>query len=110
MPYMVAAGNHDVCPASVSIDGYQSWCNGDGGWECGSEYLSRYRMPGANWTVPSNGSGQSSYDITRDCLPTYHSPAARYWHSYVYGPIRFVVVSTEHDFSPGSPQVGKENG
>ena len=29
----------------------------------------------------------------------------RYWHTYIYGPVRFVVVSTEHDFSPGSPQL-----
>lgn len=100
MPYMVAAGNHDVCPAAIDIDGYTGWCGGDSGWECGSEYLARYKMPGANYSAPTDG-----YKKTRDCLATYHSVAARYWHSYTYGPIRFVVVSTEHDFSPGSPQL-----
>jgi hypothetical protein len=100
MPYMVAAGNHDVCPAGIDIDGYTSWCGGDSGWECGSEYLARYKMPGANYTAPADG-----YNSTRDCLATYHSTAAKYWHSYTYGPIRFIVVSTEHDFSPGSPQL-----
>ena len=100
MPYMVAAGNHDVCPTGIDVDGYTGWCNGDSGWECGSEYLSRYKMPGANFSLPADG-----YQSKRDCLPTYHSKAAHYWHAYTYGPIRFVVVSTEHDFSPGSPQL-----
>ena len=100
MPYMVAVGNHDVCPVGIDIDGHTGWCGGDSGWECGSEYLSRYRMPGANYSVPTDG-----YNSTRDCLATYHSVAARYWHAYTHGPIRFVVVSTEHDFGPGSPQL-----
>ena len=110
-PYMTAAGNHDVCPSGIDIDGcgrlaprtrppalslvlalalplhllplmsvpvpvplrgranihsaslvgfccalavtvvaaacvlarYTGWCGGDSGWECGAEYLARYR-------------------------------------------------------------------
>lgn len=77
-------------------------CNGDSGWECGSEYLARYKMPGANYTPPP---GDLNHSSKAECLATYQSSAAQYWHSYVYGPVRFVAVSTEHDFSPGSPQL-----
>ena len=99
-PYMVAAGNHDVCPAGVSIDGYENWCDGDSGWECGCEYLARYKMPQSNFTAPRSGSVPA-----RACLETYHSTAAHYWHTYTYGPVQFVVVSTEHNFAEGSPQL-----
>ena len=108
MPYMTAVGNHDVCPGRgaaatpIDIDGYHGWCNGDSGWECGSEYLAHYRMPAANFTAPEHGLNISSQS---QCMATYLSTDAHYWHSYVYGPIQFVVVSTEHDFSPGSPQL-----
>eukprot|EP01047_Picozoa_sp_COSAG01_P048798 COSAG01_NODE_4779_length_4745_cov_14.712043_6_plen_143_part_00 len=102
MPRQVAAGNHDVCPASVSVDGFEQWCGGDSGWECGSEYLNRYSMPGSNYTP---GWRPGSFDHSRDCLPTYHSTSAQFWHTYVYGPIAFVVVSTEHDFAEGSAQL-----
>ena len=102
MPYMTAPGNHDVCPPAVTVDGFTDWCAGDGGWECGSEYLTRYRMPGSTFSLPASGFRPGSKE---DCLATYNSAAAQYWHAYTYGPVRFVVVSTEHDFTPGSPQL-----
>lgn len=74
MPYMTAAGNHDVCPPAVSVDGYVNWCGGDSGWECGSEYLARYKMPQSNYTMPAGGFNPSS---STDCMSTYTSVDAK---------------------------------
>ena len=59
-------------------------------------------MPNSTFTLPAGGYTPGN---DTDCLATYHSTAAHYWHSYVYGPIQFVVVSTEHDFTAGSAQL-----
>ena len=40
-------------------------------------------------------------------MPTATSPQRRFgspWYSFSVGPIAVVVMSTEHDFSPGSAQ------
>uniref|UniRef100_A0A7S4IQG7 Calcineurin-like phosphoesterase domain-containing protein n=1 Tax=Odontella aurita TaxID=265563 RepID=A0A7S4IQG7_9STRA len=70
-------------------DGYRpEWGNygRDSGGECGVPAARRFVMPA------SNNDGGSSNGI--------------FWYSYDHGLIHTVVISSEHDLSPGSPQYG----
>lgn len=74
IPWMTCDGNHE-----------RDWLNSgslftgrDSGGECGVAYERRFRMP------------TSSLDNT--------------WWSLNYGPVHFVVLSTEHAFAVGTPQ------
>lgn len=87
IPYMVGVGNHE----QDHVNGHErdpsrqpnfrpSWFDGatDSGGECGVPMVHRFHMP-------DNGLGL-------------------YWYSYDYGMVHMVMLSTEHDYRPGTPQ------
>ena len=89
VPYMIAVGNHEQDhmvntskdPSNPHGRGFHpSWGNfgHDSGGECGVATSRRFHMP-------DNGNGV-------------------WWYSFNYGPVHFTVMSTEHDFTPGSHQ------
>ena len=91
VPYMVGIGNHEYDhskggigrdPSNVTTDDgwIPDWFDGwvDSGGECGVPTAARYHMP-------DNGN-------------------LLFWYSFDYGMIHMIMLSTEHDFSPGSPQ------
>jgi len=87
IPYMVGIGNHEydhvsghAKDPSKQPNFRPSWFNGgtDSGGECGVPMYHR-------WHMPDNG-------------------LAIYWYSYDYGMVHMVMLSTEHDYRPGSPQ------
>ena len=89
VPYMIAVGNHEQDhmdksskdPSNPEGTGFHpSWGNYgyDSGGECGVPTVSRFHMP-------ENGN-------------------RAWWYSFNYGSIHFTVMSTEHDFTPGSAQ------
>jgi phosphodiesterase/alkaline phosphatase D-like protein len=77
MPYMVAIGNHEYDWPGQSFKPNWSNYGYDSGGECGMPYFKRFKMPGATTNL---------------------------WYSYDHGNIHFTVMSTEHDFLPGSEQ------
>jgi hypothetical protein len=80
VPYMVCIGNHeyDYLGQEFSPAGYGY--GNDSGGECGVPYLKRFSMP------QMQGAQE---DL---------------WYSFNYGPIHFTIMSTEHNFTVGSPQ------
>lgn len=88
-PYMIAVGNHEQehivggekDPSRAPGNGFHpSWGNygHDSGGECGVPVYNRFHMP-------ENG----------------HQP---WWYSFEYGLVHFTILSTEHNFTQGSPQ------
>jgi hypothetical protein len=85
VPWMVCIGNHEV----DYIAPYNNYMNStDSGGECGVPFHARFNMPGIEFVPGSK--------------PT---AADRYWWSFEYGPIHYTFMSTEHDFTTGSPQL-----
>jgi len=90
IPYMVGVGNHEQDhthggerdPSGAPGEGswHPSWFNGgtDSGGECGVPMFKRFHMP-------DNGN-------------------AIWWYSFDYGMAHYIMMSTEHDYSPGSRQ------
>ena len=87
-PYMISIGNHEYDhevggskdPSHAKGEGFHpEWGNFgiDSGGECGVPPFYRFHMP-------DNGNSV-------------------FWYSYNYGLVHFTVISTEHDFTPGSP-------
>ena len=86
VPWMVASGNHErdapsgsSSPLRPQLSRYRGF---DSGGECGIPYSARFLMPPPALAVA-------------DDTP---------WYAFSFGPVRFVVMSTEHDFYEGSPQ------
>ena len=78
VPYMVAPGNHDASCHAV-------WNTGcDDRLRNFSAYRNRWRMP---WRESGTNTSQNM------------------WYSFDYGPVHFVVISTETDY-PGAPRMG----
>jgi acid phosphatase type 7 len=74
VPWMTCVGNHER-----DFPNSGSFFNGtDSGGECGVPYYARFPMPTES--------------------PDHH------WYSFERGPIHFLLMSTEHDFQPGSLQ------
>eukprot|EP00611_Tribonema_gayanum_P015184 TRINITY_DN269_c0_g1_i1.p1 TRINITY_DN269_c0_g1~~TRINITY_DN269_c0_g1_i1.p1 ORF type:complete len:651 (+),score=172.68 TRINITY_DN269_c0_g1_i1:194-2146(+) len=86
IPWMVAPGNHErdaPLPSTSTARPQTSYYRGyDSGGECGVPY---------SWRLPMPGPGAA---------PAADAP----WYGFDYGPIHFTVMSTEHDFRPGSAQ------
>eukprot|EP00743_Colponemidia_sp_Colp-15_P006986 GILK01007539.1.p1 GENE.GILK01007539.1~~GILK01007539.1.p1 ORF type:complete len:660 (-),score=66.82 GILK01007539.1:116-2095(-) len=88
VPYMVTIGNHEYDhlsgavqdPSGVGLGFHPSWGNfeDDSTGECGVPVLKRFHMPDNGFSV--------------------------WWYSFDYGMVHFTMFSTEHDFSPDSPQ------
>ena len=89
VPYMISVGNHEQetvvggekDPSHAPGNGFHpSWGNygHDSGGECGVPVYNRFHMP-------ENG----------------NQP---WWYSFEYGLVHFTVLSTEHNFTRGSPQ------
>ncbi len=86
VPWMVSMGNHERdYPKSGGM-----YSSRDSGGECGIPTLAYFPMPGGGWK-PDNKQEKA---VVTD------SP----WYSFDYGPIHVTVMSTEHDYSPGSQQ------
>ncbi|XP_028398473.1 nucleotide pyrophosphatase/phosphodiesterase-like [Dendronephthya gigantea] len=88
-PYMVGIGNHEQNhidnsgkdPSGVKGDGWHPWwgtMDDDSHGECGVPMFYRFHMP-------DNGN-------------------YLWWYSYDYGMVHFIMISTEHDLSPGTRQ------
>ena len=73
---LYTAGNHEMDVPTSFIPGT------DSGGECGVTYSQRYIMP-----APAN--------TRRSDSP---------WYQFIVGPIQFIMMSSEHDFRPGSSQ------
>eukprot|EP00730_Choanoeca_flexa_P015567 TRINITY_DN7178_c0_g1_i1.p1 TRINITY_DN7178_c0_g1~~TRINITY_DN7178_c0_g1_i1.p1 ORF type:complete len:681 (+),score=128.81 TRINITY_DN7178_c0_g1_i1:193-2235(+) len=91
VPYMVGIGNHeydhttggDKDPSKAPGTGFHpSWGNfgDDSSGECGVPMYQRFKMP-------ANGN-------------------SLFWYSFNYGSVHFIMMSSEHDCSKGSPQYG----
>lgn len=89
VPYMVGVGNHEYDHVSggehdpsgaPGVGFHPSWGNygDDSAGECARPFFSRFHMP-------DNGN-------------------ALFWYSFDYGSAHIVHISSEHDFTPGSPQ------
>ncbi|KAK3704751.1 hypothetical protein QZH41_009742, partial [Actinostola sp. cb2023] len=91
IPYMVNIGNHEYDhdhggekdPSGAPGQGFHPWFahemfHTDSGGECGVPMFYRFHMP-----------------------DTGHS---LWWYSFNYGSVHVIMISTEHDFSPSSPQ------
>ena len=87
-PYMISIGNHEYDhevggskdPSHAGGEGFHpEWGNFvyDSAGECGVPPFYRFHMP-------DNGNSV-------------------FWYRYDYGLVHFTVISTEHDFTPGSP-------
>ncbi|CAI8039862.1 Probable inactive purple acid phosphatase 9 [Geodia barretti] len=87
-PYMIGIGNHEYDhevggskdPSHTGGEGFHpEWGNFgyDSAGECGVPPFYRFHMP-------DNGNSV-------------------FWYSFDYGLVHFTVISTEHDFTPGSP-------
>jgi len=80
VPYMVCIGNHEY--DFIQQDFQPSWGDygNDSFGECGVPYNKRFHMTGND------------------------SPTKNLWFSYNYGSVHLVFISTEHNFTAGSPQ------
>lgn len=91
LPYMVGIGNHEQDhlkggskdPSGAPGEGFHPWWapgsyGVDSGGECGVPMYYRFHMP-------DNGN-------------------AVWWYSFDYGSVHFMMMSTEHNFTQGSPQ------
>uniref|UniRef100_A0A7S2RA30 Purple acid phosphatase n=1 Tax=Mucochytrium quahogii TaxID=96639 RepID=A0A7S2RA30_9STRA len=85
-PYMTAIGNHEMVHAHSFVKG------ADSQGECGRPYAAffpfasqDYHKKSVNHIITSRG---------------YENP----WYSYDYGLVHVTVMSTEHDYTPGSRQ------
>ena len=90
-PYMIAIGNHEQehlvggekDPSHAPGNGFHpSWGNfgHDSGGECGVPVYNRFHMP-------ESGNGNQPW-----------------WYSFEYGLVHFTILSSEHNFTHGSPQ------
>ena len=85
--YMTAIGNHEMGWRSSDVPG------SDSQGECGRPYGVLY--PFASQAVAA----------TADAEPTGHRPWDQPWYVFEHGLARVVVMSTEHSFDAGSPQL-----
>ena len=65
----------------------------DSGGECGVATARRFIMPGAYLDTAKQESANHGSQV--------NSP---FWYSFDYGSVHFVMLSTEHDVTPGSHQ------
>lgn len=79
VPLHVSIGNHEMDYEGQKFK--PSWANygSDSGGECGVPYVSRFPTP-------------------------YSSGRGNLWYSFRQGPIHFLIMSMEHDFTAGSDQ------
>ncbi|CAM9414414.1 unnamed protein product [Laminaria digitata] len=86
VPWMVGMGNHERDFPTTSKSATRSelsyFTGTDSGGDCGVPTAFRFRMPGEAGEVMAD------------------SP----WYGFDFGPVHFTVISTEHDFTPGSKQ------
>jgi hypothetical protein len=80
-PYMVSIGNHEF--DYPEQEWRPDWSNygDDSNGECGVPYFKRFHMPDQTTSKQSG-----------------------LWYSFNFGPIHFTVMSSEHNFLPGSDQ------
>ncbi|CAM9725507.1 unnamed protein product, partial [Chrysoparadoxa australica] len=86
IPWMVGVGNHERDSGDDTLNhartGKSYFMGGDSGGECGVPYSTYFRMP-----APADD-------------PKQDTP----WYSLNYGVVHLLVMSTEHDYQPGSEQ------
>uniref|UniRef100_A0A7S3D3P6 Purple acid phosphatase n=1 Tax=Palpitomonas bilix TaxID=652834 RepID=A0A7S3D3P6_9EUKA len=84
VPYLVGIGNHEYDYPGQPFDPAWAGYGVDSGGECGVPYSSRFR-------TPASGEGSVKGKNTL-------------WYSTRHGPVLYVMMSTEHDFTTGSEQ------
>jgi hypothetical protein len=96
VPWMVGLGNHEYDhfdqPFKPSWGNYGNDSNG----ECGVPYRNRFHMPSG---LLDQGKGKAE-DQKTGLLPVDDT----WWYSFDYGNVHWVMMSSEHDFTPGSQQ------
>lgn len=109
-PYMIGIGNHEYDyrtgkekhrshskdPSGASSPYDPDWGNygNDSGGECGVATARRFIMPEAYLDAAAQQEAANHGS-------SVNSP---FWYSFDYGSIHFVMLSTEHDVTPGSHQ------
>ncbi|KAL3137475.1 hypothetical protein ABBQ38_004764 [Trebouxia sp. C0009 RCD-2024] len=109
-PYMISIGNHEYDyrtgkekhkshnkdPSGAGSPYEPDWGNygNDSGGECGVATARRFIMPGA--TLSDLPDSAVENHGRRENPP--------FWYSFDYGSVHFVMLSTEHDVTPGSHQ------
>lgn len=86
IPWMASIGNHEVGWSESDPFNGTLKTDMDSGGECGVAFLKRF--PFAMQPLPSH-------------MPWRNAHA---WYSFEIGAVHFVMLSSEHDFSTGSPQ------
>ncbi|KAL0023220.1 hypothetical protein WJX79_005106 [Trebouxia sp. C0005] len=108
-PYMIGIGNHEYDyrtgkekhrshskdPSGASSPYDPDWGNygNDSGGECGVATARRFIMPEAYLDAAQQEAANHGSSV--------NSP---FWYSFDYGSVHFVMLSTEHDVTPGSHQ------
>lgn len=116
LPWMTGIGNHEMnCPCATG-PAELTWISGsDSGGECGVPYNSHFIMPPPSGTLasrpaeapvpPSSSSRTGPFERPGpSAAPPPHGSGGFPWYAFAYGPVYIVVMSTEHDFTVGSPQ------
>ena len=89
IPYMTGIGNHEFDYLNQTFKPINSDYSSDSGGECGLPYQSNFKMP-----LPLN---KTFINNDRD----YRNNT---WYSFIKGPILYVVMSSEHNFTVNSIQ------
>jgi len=90
VPYMIGIGNHEY-DHTAGGEKDPSHAKGPGGFK--PSWFNGYTDSGGECSVPMNN--------------RFHMPDNGnqiYWYSYDYGMLHMIMISTEHDYTPGSPQ------
>lgn len=87
VPYHVCLGNHEYDWPTQSFKPWYFSYRHDSGGECGIPYDKRFKMPGPPFR-------------SKDVL----SGSTNIYHSINVGLVHIVMISSEHDMSPGSEQ------
>jgi len=96
VPWMVGIGNHEYDHYHQPFRPKWSNYGNDSNGECGVPYRNRFHMPTP--TLEAQKVEQKQPQVIAKEIDT------AWWYSFDYGNAHFVVMSTEHDFLPGSVQ------
>mmetsp|Transcript_34845 Transcript_34845/g.51165 ORF Transcript_34845/g.51165 Transcript_34845/m.51165 type:complete len:725 (-) Transcript_34845:351-2525(-) len=93
VPLQVGIGNHEYDTIQNDETYHPDWGNfgNDSGGECGVPVSKRFALPTSNHDVMNTNVGQPRSNGV-------------FWYAYTYASTFTIVLSTEHDISPSSPQ------
>lgn len=87
VPYMVAIGNHEYDYKGFGMKWHPIDAGNDSGGECGVPYSALFHMPAVKAEFAPAVTGRLN---TRNL-----------WFSFVKGPVTYIMMSSEHEFSKG---------